>query len=56
MKLSSSFFITRRENPKDENFLAAQLLVKAGMILKNENGLYYNYGHGWLPLNESKKK
>ena len=36
MKLSSSFFITRRENPKDEHILASKLLIKSGMVLKND--------------------
>lgn len=45
MKLSSGFFITRRENPKDEHILASKLLIKSGMVLKNENGVY-----SYLPM------
>ena len=40
MKLSSSFFITRREFPKDEDSISAKLLVKSGMIIKNDSGIY----------------
>ena len=45
MKLSSSFFITRREFPKDESTIASKLLVKSGMVLKNDNGIY-----SYLPM------
>lgn len=45
MKVTNSFFITRREYPKDENTLASKLLIKSGMIYKNDNGIY-----SYLPL------
>lgn len=40
MKMSDAFFITRREYPKDEKMISSKLLIKSGMILKNENGVY----------------
>ena len=40
MRMSNSFFITRREYPKDENTISASLLIKSGMIFKNDNGIY----------------
>ena len=40
MRLSNSFFITRREVPKDEVNISSKLLVKSGMIMKLENGIY----------------
>ena len=38
--LSNSFFITRREMPKDEKTLGAKLLIQSGMIYKNDSGIY----------------
>jgi len=38
--LSNSFFITRREIPKDEKTLGAKLLIQSGMIYKNDIGVY----------------
>ena len=38
--LSNSFFITRREVPKDEKTLGAKLLIQSGMIYKNDVGVY----------------
>ncbi len=40
MKLSQSFFYTLRENAKDEDSISSNLLVRAGMIKKNSNGIY----------------
>ena len=40
MKLSESFFITRREFPKDEDTISSKLLIKSGIILKNDSGIY----------------
>ena len=40
MKLSESFFITRREFPKDEDTISSKLLIKSGMLLKNDSGIY----------------
>ena len=45
MRMSNSFFITRREYPKDENTISASLLIKSGMIFKNDNGIY-----SYLPM------
>ncbi len=45
MKMSNDFFITRKEIPKDEETSASKLLVKSGMIFKNENGIY-----SYLPM------
>ena len=45
MKISNSFFITRREFPKDEDNISSKLLIKSGMILKNSNGIY-----SYLPI------
>ncbi len=38
--LSNSFFITRRELPKDEKTLGAKLLLQSGMVYKNDIGIY----------------
>ena len=54
MRLSDSFFITRREVPKDENILASQLLIRSGMILKNESGIYSYLPMGLRVLNNIK--
>lgn len=40
MILSNSFFITRKEFPNDEESLSAKLLIKSGMIYKNDSGIY----------------
>ena len=40
MRLSNTFFITRREFPKDEETLSARYLIRSGMIYKNEKGIY----------------
>lgn len=45
MKISNSFFITRREFPKDEVNVPSKLLIKSGMISKNSNGIY-----SYLPI------
>ena len=55
MKLSSSFFITRRENPKDETILASKLLVRSGMVIKNSNGVYSYLPMGLKVLENVKK-
>ena len=55
MKLSNSFFITRRENPKDESILASKLLIKSGMVLKNDNGIYSYLPMGLKVLENIKK-
>lgn len=45
MRLSNSFFLTRRENPNTEYSDASKLLVKSGLVLRNDNGLY-----SYLPM------
>ena len=45
MKISNSFFVTRREFPNDEVTDSMKYLVKSGMVIKNENGIYT-----YLPL------
>ena len=40
MKLSNSYFFTKRENVKDEESISANLLVRAGMIKKIGSGIY----------------
>ena len=45
MKINDSFFITRREFPKDETSISAKLLIKSGMIMKMSNGIY-----SYLPI------
>ena len=55
MKLSNSFFITRRELPKDESTISSKLLVKSGMIMKLESGVYTYLPLGFIVLNNIKK-
>ena len=55
MKLSSGFFVTRRENPKDESILASKLLVRSGMVIKNSNGIYSYLPMGLKVLENIKK-
>ena len=45
MKLSNSYFFTLRENPKDEDSLSGNLLVRSGMSKKIGAGIYM-----YLPL------
>lgn len=40
MKLSNSYFVTLKDNVKDEESLSANLLVRAGMIKKSSSGIY----------------
>ena len=40
MKMSNSFFYTRREFPKDECTISSKLLIKSGFIYKNSSGIY----------------
>ena len=35
MNLVNSFFITRKEKPKEEKLISASLLIQSGMIIKN---------------------
>ena len=39
MRMSNNFFITRKEFPNDEDCISAKLLIKSGMIYKNESEL-----------------
>jgi len=45
MKLKNSYFLTYREDSKDEDSNSGRLLVKSGMIKKSSNGVYI-----YLPL------
>jgi len=40
MKLSNSYFFTKKEDAKDEESTSAKLLVRAGMIKKMGSGIY----------------
>ena len=40
MKMSNSFFYTRREFPKDETTISSKLLIKSGFVYKNSSGIY----------------
>ena len=51
MRISDSFFFTRREFPKDETSISSKLLIKSGMILKNNNGIYSYMPFGIRVLN-----
>ncbi len=55
MKLSSDFFITRKEVPKDEETITSKLLIKSGMIFKNDNGIYTYLPMGIKVLENIKK-
>ena len=43
MIMSNNFFITRKEFPNDESVISSALLIKSGMIYKNDNGIYNVY-------------
>ncbi len=45
MKTSQSFFITRRESPNNEFNNVSKLLIKSGMVYRNDNGIY-----SYLPI------
>ena len=45
MKLSESFFLTRRQDPSSEFSDASKLLVKSGMVIRNDSGIY-----SYLPM------
>lgn len=55
MIMSNNFFITRKEFPNDENILSSSLLIKSGMIFKNDNGIYTYLPMGLKVLNNIKK-
>ncbi len=54
MKLSNSFFFTRREFPSNEQTISTKLLIKSGMILKNNNGVYTYLPLGLKAINNIK--
>ena len=51
MNLTNSFFITRKEKPKDEKLISASLLIQSGMIFKNDIGVYSYTPMGLRVLN-----
>ena len=55
MRMSNSFFMTRKEYPKDENTISAKLLIKSGMIFKNDNGIYSYLPIGLKVINNIKE-
>lgn len=55
MKLSESFFITRKEFPNNEESLYGKLLIKSGMIYKYESGSYFYLPIGLKVLDNIKK-
>ncbi len=52
MRLSKSFFFTLRENARDEESQACNLLVRAGMIRKTSAGVYMMLPLGYKALNK----
>ena len=55
MKATNCFFITRREFPSDEKIISSKLLIKSGMIYKNENGIYSYLPFGLKVIENIKK-
>lgn len=55
MRMSNNFFITRKEFPNDEDCISAKLLIKSGMIYKNDNGIYSYLPIGLKVLENIKK-
>ena len=55
MKLSNSYFYTLRENPKDEESLSGNLLVRSGMIKKLGAGIYMYLPLGYKVLDKIMK-
>ena len=55
MKLSNSYFYTLRENPKDEESLSGNLLVRSGMIKKVGAGIYMYLPLGYKVLDKIMK-
>jgi prolyl-tRNA synthetase len=53
--MSNYFFITRRTFPSDEESISSKLLVKSGMIYKNDNGIYTYLPFGFKVLENIKK-
>ncbi len=40
MRMSETFFITRKELPSEDDSLSTKLLIKSGMVYKNGNGIF----------------
>ena len=55
MRMSESFFITRKELPNDEVSISSKYLIKSGMIYKNDNGIYTYLPFGLRVLENIKK-
>ena len=55
MRVSKSFLITRRELPNDEKIISSKLLIKSGMIYKNDNGIYSYLPLGYKVIENIKK-
>ena len=54
MIMSNNFFITRKEFPNDESVISSALLIKSGMIYKNDNGIYTYLPMGLKVMNNIK--
>lgn len=54
MIMSNNFFITRKEFPNDESVISSALLIKSGMIYKNDNGIYTYLPMGLKVINNIK--
>lgn len=55
MRMSNYFFMTRREFPSDEESISSKLLVKSGMVYKNDSGVYTYLPLGFKVLENIKK-
>ncbi len=55
MRMSNYFYITRKEFPNDEESISSKLLIKSGMIYKNDNGIYTYLPFGLKVLENIKK-
>ena len=55
MRMSNSFFLTRREFPSDEYNDASKLLIKSGMVIRNNNGIYSYLPMGYKVVENIKK-
>ncbi len=55
MRMSNSFFITRKEDPKDEENESTKLLIRSGMIFRNDSGIYSYLPMGLKVLENIKK-
>ena len=55
MKLKNSFFYTMREDAKDEDSRSGNLLVRAGMIEKDQCRHLYDHADGQKGIGEDRK-